>query len=192
MSLPHYKHSDYLLRLFMYIGIPGLVLSLLFSMLQIPYALLFFGLFSLQILSFEQPGENPEHSSTTHFERFSRWNWYNYTVSALICSSALLFVMVPLINRALLVALLWIACIFVLRQIEMRMHTLLPELVAAYIAEQMPELGETKPRQIVNELDEITQPDKAMLTEKFQISAEQAEQIIHYYQTYLEQNSLND
>lgn len=159
---------------FYWLSLMAFTAAVIWPVLEIPYALLFFGLTANLIFTRRDAIRDAEHSTATHFDAKSRMNWFNYLVSAYLVISSLIFVLTP-VNRALTILVLWSVFVFALyRLLNTAMTELYIDILTDYVMEQMPHLSKQDAKQGVM----LVLKDKAPKDSKLE----------HYVKTYLENN----
>jgi hypothetical protein len=172
---------------FFVVGIVLFILSLFAGWLETLYAVFFFLASADVILSTQKPKSDPNHSTVTHFEIYSRNNVFNYILAAIVIVEVVIYLILP-IHKAILIFALWTFNIMAyprfLRYFSTRLSL---NLVSAYLKEQVPELDIAQISKAVAKLNSKSGADIAELT-KLGMSSTQAERLQTLYTTYLETN----
>lgn len=167
------------------ISIPVGIITLLLPWVESIYALMFFGSTIFILFAKEQVKEDPSHSTVTHYERSSRWNWFNYALSGMLIFAALLFVFSP-IGRTFTLFILWSTYVIAINFLHLKYHTGGGEqLIADYIQSQMPDLTTEQVKEAVTL---FSQNPTADIAARLQLPPEKVDQIRHYYKTYKHNN----
>lgn len=170
---------------FYYLGIVGLILSILFPILEVVYALFFFGVTSLFIFTFEQPEVDPQHSARTHHDRYSRWNWLNYAIGIFIAVCAFLYLFSP-INKAITVFLLWSLAVFVLTRYRTRLTDAVGQtLMNDYIHEQFPKIAPERLDAGIDLLFADPESQTAKLANTMGVDNQTAKEVRYSFNVYL-------
>ena len=173
------------------IGIVGMVVSIIFPIFELVYALYFFAATGYLLFVDQVPEEDPERSSVTHYNRNSSYNWFNYAVGAFIAVSAFLFLFSP-INKPLTIFIIWTAAIyFVYRFRDRIVATISEELVEDYLIQQYPEVDPERIDQAVAAMDSNPEIQTSELTKILGISPKKANAIRYSYNIYKENQGMN-
>ena len=166
------------------IGIVGLVVSIIFPVFELVYALYFFGSTGFFLFTDQLTETDPEHSSVTHYNINSSYNWVNYGIGAFISVSAFLFLFSP-INKALTIFIIWTGAVyFVFKFRDKIIGTLSTELVADYLIELYPEIPAVKLKQASSLLDTNPETPTSKLTKVLNVSPKKANAIRYSYNIY--------
>ena len=123
---------------------PLVIAALLWPWFEIPYALIFFLASFTLVFAREEVVDYPQNSALQHYERSSRFNWYNYLPIGLLILASLCFVWLP-VNKAIVSLLFWGAAVAIIFKYSSPARQKLgEELVADYLKLQFPQLGTTE------------------------------------------------
>jgi hypothetical protein len=157
------------------LALPVALVSLLTPSLNWLYALTFFAASFPVVFEIGKPKPDPQHSSTTHFERSSRWNRISYAKCAYLVLCGLVYGLLPHLGPVL-VFTLWLGGLAGLWSVEQYWEPrLLRNLMIEYISSKLPE----------HAVQSITNAIDTFLT-----SGEfpRDEQVKHYLKIYIENN----
>lgn len=170
------------------ISSPLIIATFIWPWLEVAYALIFFlASFNLFFVR-ENVAEIPEFSTLDHFERESRFNWYNYLPIGLLIIASLCFVWLP-INKAIISLLFWAISIGILFKFSNPARQKLgEELVADYLKSQFPELGTTEIYRFVDYAQTSEKVDAEQTAKLLDVDTETAQKIVNLYFKYVRNN----
>lgn len=176
-------------ELYFLIALPLLVLSLIWNWLQLIYAVAFF-LATLDLIFITIPiNDKTKHSSVNYYQRSSRWNWFNYTLIGLLIVEAFMFTIIP-VGQALIVLASWAINILIIRRlIQSYGSSIVRSMVSGYLKQQIPDLAPHKFDMALDYLAKDTDPSTQELSIFAGISVKDADDIIHYFKVYNENNN---
>lgn len=168
------------------IAFPIGLISIVFAVLQVPYALVFFVAGVLTLFSTEKPKEDPQHSSVTHFEINARFNTWNYISIGFLVATAILFQFTQ-INKGVLALLFWsISCTALLKYFPQVNATLSLELIIDYLHQELPHLD----AQTVTGF--VFAKQNNLPLENLEASADEKQELEKLYATYVQRLSNNN
>lgn len=167
---------------------PLVIVALIWPWFEIPYALIFF-LASFALIFIQEPvPEFPQNSTLQHYERSSRFNWYNYLPIVLLILASLCFVWLP-VNKAIVSLVFWgIAVALIFKFSTPAREKLGEELVADYLKSQFPQLGTLEIYQFIDLAQTDAKVDAIKTAKLLDIDQETAQQVVNLYFKYVRNN----
>lgn len=167
---------------------PLVTATFIWPWLEVPYALVFFLASFNLIFTREVIPTFPQNSTLEHYERSSRFNWYNYLPIVLLILASLCFVWLP-INKAIVSLLFWGIAVFIIFRFSTPARQKLgEELVADYLKLQFPELGTTEVYRFVDFAQTSPQLDAKQTAALLDIDQETAQNLVTLYFKYIKNN----
>lgn len=170
-------------------GLGLFLVTLLVRELQVIYMISYFLVGLAFIFTFQQPEEDPQHSTIDHFERASRWNMYSYILAGGLVLAALLVSFLPLQPNwsTFIIWTLSVGGIYALnRYYGQRLVT---KVIADYLGRQLPDYA-TQMQLIVQTVQQDPQISSAELTTKFKLNPTDADRLLFLYKQYISNNLL--
>lgn len=173
---------------FFAVSSPLVIATFIWPWLEIAYALVFFAASFNLIFAREVVVDFPQNSTLEHYERASRFNWYNYLPIGLLLLAALCFVWLP-INKAIVSLAFWgIAVYIIFRFSSPARQKLGEELVADYLKLQFPELGTAEVYRFVDFAQTTPKLDAKQAAKLLDIDQETAQKLVSLYFKYIKNN----
>ena len=133
----------------------------------------------------EEVVDYPQNSTLQHYERSSRFNWYNYLPIGLLILASLCFVWLP-VNKAIVSLLFWGAAVAIIFKYSRPARQKLgEELVADYLKLQFPQLGTTEIYRFIDFAQTTNKVDAKATAKLLDIDEETALQIVNLYFKYV-------
>lgn len=169
------------------LGIILFVASLLNPLTEGFYILTFFACSVTLIISWQKVPQDITHSTVTHYERYSRWNWFNYGMSAwLVLSALMLLLPVP---KSIIIFALWTLTVLGLPfAIRFYQRSELGMLLTDYAKQQMPDMEVSVIKGLIAKMLGEPGYSNKKLAKLFATDESQVVKLRHYVEVYVLNN----
>lgn len=169
-------------------SLPFFLISLFVPFLQTVYLLAYF-FFSIGFLFVDELiPEDPQRSTVTQYQRASRFNTYNYILSAGLVISAIIAAIVPAPRHLVGVVIWGASAAGVYYFTRYYGPKLIANLIGDYLSSQMTGLTATRASEVAKVVLDDPTIESAKIASQFKLTAKEAENAIFYVNRYIENN----